>query len=466
MSSAPRHEGRTLHPALPRGVVWTLCGAATTLFAVLLFLDLRRGHPNTFSVFYYAAKALAAGQDIYASRPPGSDRSEYVYPPLFALMVVPLAHFKAVAATRIWTAVDACLTVLALMLGARETARRFQIPPVRAALATIAAGALLLGMGEFKTEMGTSQTDTLVLLSFVLALSWLDRRPALCGLAVGFSANIKYQTLIVLPYLLVTRRWRAAASTMVSTAGFALLPGCFVGFARNSEFLREALGGLGHFASIRTAGAASTVPITWIRSVSLTSAMARVLDRWSINPGRAFLLAPLVALALLSLAWLLYRKNRVTMAPTTSQIIVGARALEGLVAVEWAGLMVAWLVFGPEVSRRHMYVLLLLHMLAVGMLFKTRDRDRTLLIAGMVIGQVGLRMPADSGAIGTMFNWAGGASWTLLFYYATLLSACCSWLRSRHASRLPRPSPAHRDSVPNLADALDDHAHLDLSAGA
>src|SRR5271166_319966 len=278
MTAIPR-GGRSLPSAIPRGVVWTLCAAAGAIFVILVFLDLRRAHPNTFSVFYYAAQALAAGGDIYTSHPPGSDRSEYVYPPLFALMVVPLAHFKVAVATRIWTVIDACLTVLALLLGARETARRFQIPPSRAALVTIAAGALLLGIGEFKTELGTSQTDTLVLVSFVLALSWLDRCPILCGLAVGFSANIKYQTLIVLPYLLLTRRWRAAASTVVSSAAFALLPGLFVGFARNSQFLRQALGGLGHFASIRSAGAASTVPLTWIRSVSLTSATARLLER-------------------------------------------------------------------------------------------------------------------------------------------------------------------------------------------
>jgi len=422
-------------------------------------MDLRRGHPNTFSVFYYAAKALASGGDIYRSHAPGSARSEYVYPPLFALLMTPLVHFKVVAATRIWTAVDACLTLLALLLGARETARRFHIPQVRSALATIAAGGLLLGIGEFKTELGTSQTDTLVLVSFILALAWLDRRPGLCGLAVGFSANIKYQTLIVLPYLLITRRWRAAASTALSAAGFALLPGLFVGFAQNSQYLCQALGGLGHFASIQSEGAASTVPLTWARSVSLTSAMARVLDSCEIDPSRAFLLAPLVACGLVALAWLLYRKHRVPMAPRA-----GEPALESLVAVEWTGLMVAWLVFGPEVSRRHMYVLLLMHMLAVGLLFKARGRQRLLLIAGMVIGQAGLRMPEGSGAAGTFFNWAGGASWMLLIYYATLLSTCCSSLHSRRGSSLvslPRP-----DGVRSLTGTLHDHAPLDLSAGA
>jgi len=442
-----------------------LGGVAACFFLVLLFLDLRRGHPNTFSVFYYAAKALVAGGDIYKSRPPGSDRAEYVYPPLFALLVVPLAHFKVATATRIWTVVDALLTLLALAMGARETTRRFQLPRSQAVLWVIAAGGLLLGMGEFKTELGTSQTDTLVLASFVLALSTLDRQPVLCGMAVGFSANIKYQTLIVLPYLLLTRRWRAAFSTAVSSAGFALLPGLLIGFARNAQFLHEALGGLGGFASIHSKGAASTVPLTWIRSISLTSAMARVLDRCMINPNRAFLLAPLVACGFLALAWLLYRRNRLSMAPLASAVVRSGSRLESLVAVEWAGLMVAWLVFGPEVSRRHMYVLLLMHMLAVGMLFKVRGRQRMLLIAGMLIGQAGLRMPAGSGDIGTFFNWVGGASWTLLIYYAALLSACCSWVGSRRGREL-RPALQTRVGKDAMAGVLDHSAPLDLSAGA
>jgi hypothetical protein len=440
-----------------------LCGLAGTLVAILLFLDLRRGHPNTFSVFYYAAQALAQGGDLYRSHAPGSDRPEYVYPPLFAMLVTPLTHFTAAAATRIWTAMDVCLTVTALMLGARETARRFQIPPVRAALATIAAGALLMGIGEFKTELGTSQTDTLVLLSFVLGLSWLDRRPWLCGLALGFSANIKYQTLIAVPYLLVTRRWRAAGAAVLSAAGFALLPGVMVGFARNSEFLRQALGGLGHFANIRAEGAASTVPLTWIRSVSLTSAMARVLAANSMNPSHALLLAPPVALAFASLAWLLYRRHRVPMA-ATANAVCRSRVLEPLVAVEWTGLMVGWLVFGPEVSRRHMYVLLLLHMLAIGMLFKTHGRQRVLLIVGILIGQAGLRVPADSGSIGTIFNWAGGASWTLLIEYATLLHACCAWVSGQRTAK-KHPAP-RAGGLPTLAVNVDARASMDLPAGA
>ena len=422
-------DPRVDQPALfsRANAVKAVCFAATVIFVILLCLDLRRGHGNTFSVFYFAAKAVAAGGDIYKSHSPGSDRCEYVYPPLFAVLIVPLTYFKVAAATRIWTLIDAVLTLVAVTVASAEALRRFRIRATRPLIAAVAAAGVLLGIGEIKTELGTSQTDTLVLVSFVLALAWLDQWPILCGLALGFGCNIKYQTLIALPYLLITRRWKAAASTAISSAGFALLPGFLVGFARNIQYLRSALGGLGHFASIDTAGAAGTVSLTWDRSVSITSAIGRLLASCGINSSHAVMLTPLVAVFLLVLARQLYRRHGIAMAPVGVPFEQAGHPREALVAMEWTGLMVAWLVFGPEVSRRHMFVLLLMHIIAVALVLASRGRRRYLLIVGLLVCQAGLRIP--SGPFGDAFNRMGGASWCLLAFYGTLLSSGFEWLR-------------------------------------
>ena len=430
----------------PAGKAWLapVCAAAAVLFLILLGLDLRRSHGNTFSVFYFAAKAIATGGNIYISHSPGSDRHEYVYPPLFAVLVLPLTYFKVATATRIWTFIDACLTILALILGSIEAARRFHIPATRATVSSIVAVSMLLGIGEIKTELATSQTDTLVLICFVLALAWLDQWPLLCGLALGFSCNIKYQTLIALPYLLLTRRWKAAASAAISSVSFALLPGLLVGFGRNIEYLRSALGGLGHFAGIDAQGAASTVSLTWIRSVSITSAIGRALATCGISSCHAFLLAALVALVCFGVARQLYRQHGIAMFPTGPSISHGINPMEGLVALEWTGLMVVWLVFGPEVSRRHMYVLLLMDVIAVALLIASRGRQRWVLIAGMLLCQAGLRIPSGtgSGSLTDAFNWAGGASWCLLGFYGTLLYSCFVWFRSLSASPISEAAAA------------------------
>ena len=46
------------------------------------------------------------------------------------------------------------------------------------------------------------QTDFVMLLGFACVLRWMERRPWLAGLAIGFIANIKYVSLIFVPYFL------------------------------------------------------------------------------------------------------------------------------------------------------------------------------------------------------------------------------------------------------------------------
>jgi hypothetical protein len=212
------------------------------------------------------------------------------------------------------------------------------------------------------------------------------------------------------------------------------------------QYLRSAVGGLGHFASINGQGAASTVSLTWIRSVSVTSAIGRLLESRGISSSGAFLLAPLVALVCLALARQLYRQHGIAMLPAAGEIASGGNALEGLVALEWTGLMVIWLVFGPEVSRRHMYVLLLMDVIAVALLVASRGRQRIVLMAGLLVCQAGLRIPSGPGfgILAAAFNWVGGASWGLLVYYGTLLSAGFVWLRGGSGVPVPEVPPAMR----------------------
>lgn len=431
-----------------------LCAAAALLLLALLGRDLCRTQENTFSVFYFAAAAVSKGGNLYASHPPGG-RCEYVYPPLFAALLTPLTALRLGAARRIWTLLDAALTLVAAGACAREAARRFRVPACPAA--AIAAAGLLLGMGEIKTELSTSQTDTLVLTAFVMALVWLDRFPMLAGAALGFGCNIKYQTLITLPYLLATRRWRAAASASASAVGFALLPALLVGFRKNCVYLGSAFGGLGRFAGLHATHAAATVPLTWIRSVSITSALGRLLEHFGFCPGRAIPLAFAAAIACLLGMRAIYRLHGFTM------LRGPRRGADALAMIEWTGLMAAWLAFGPEVSRRHMYVLLLMHVVAVALLLVSRGRPRVLLFAGLLLCQAALRLPSGHGLAASArgFNWIGGPSVCMLLFYAAILNAGLAWLRSRgpglrSAPALAPPAipaPAYVPVAPGLTHA-------------
>ena len=430
---------------------------ALAFAAWFVWTDFHHTAPNTFRQFYWAAKTMLAGGDIYSSPPPGG-RAEYVYPPLFAFLITPLTGLGLLAAQRLWLLVDVALTWLALHLAAGEFMRRFRLPNAGATRALLCGGAFLLSVGEVKTEWATGQTDTLILLAFVLALRWIDALPWLAGGAIGFGANIKYQPIFALPWMLARRRWRAAAATVLAAGGFAVLPSLLTGWVGNLRDLRVAFAGLGNFAGVHADVAARTVNLTWIRSVSITSASGRLLEALHGNPARAFLLGGFVALVFLGVVGWIYRARGFQLfAPSPSPRTVGARN-PGLAAVEWLGLMVAWLAFGPEVSRRHMFVLLLLHVAVLAVLVSpaTGFRRQPLVIA-LVVWQLGLRLPPSSAPFekaSAFWNGLGGPSWCLLFFYATLLWSALDLLRSRPASALAGEAPP-ADEVP--ADFLSIH---------
>lgn len=414
---------------------------AVVAFALALrfaWADFQHTEPNTFREFYWAAQTLRAGGNVYTSHPPG-DLCQYVYPPLFALILVPWTQLSLLAAQRLWLLLDVALTALALYLAAGDLARRFRLRGGAATRWLLAAGAFVLSAGEVKTEWSTAQTDTLILLAFVLGLRWLERAPWLAGLALGCGGNIKYQPLLALPWMLARRRWRPAVGTAVAAGGVALLPAFALGWGGNLRALGVALAGLGSFAGRPAEVAARTVKVTWIRSVSITSASARFVAAWHGQSLVAFALAGLVALLFLGLAWGMYRAhgwNLFARAPVTRD--------PRLVGVEWVGLMVGWLAFGPEVSRRHMFVLLLLHVTVLAVLTAPGpQRSRPWLGVALVIWQFGLRLPPSGATFqraSAFWNAVGGPSWCLLLLYATLLWSVLELLSRRPA----QPSPAAR----------------------
>src|SRR5258705_8385049 len=99
------------------------------------------------------------------------------------------------------------------------------------------------------------QTNGLMLLMLALALRWLDRKPWLAGLALGFAVNIKYLPLVLLPWLLIRRRWLAAGSFVLGCIFFAILPAVQSGWNNNLNHLSTAFRGPGHPLGIETRSA-------------------------------------------------------------------------------------------------------------------------------------------------------------------------------------------------------------------
>jgi hypothetical protein len=112
--------------------------------------------------------------------------------------------------------------------------------------------------------------------------------------------------------------------------------------------------------------------------------------------------------------------------------------------LEWTGLLVAVLVFSPQTTNRHMFLLTFATVVAAAIILTTtHTRSRWLLIAGLVIMWLGLTLPPGGEKFReALTNWRAiaGPSWCVLIMYFTLL---WSGLKTLHQTRpsgsLPRP---------------------------
>ena len=175
-------------------------GIAVLLLVIVTPIAVRllRANPEDFGYFYGAADAMRHGQDIYRATD-----GNYIYPPLLAFVLQPLTLLPERAALAVWLIVSAVCAIAAAFIAANETAKHWLPAEGRIHcdhVWTIACLALLLNTDKLHKVFGLGQTDTLILLAFALVLRWMNRRPTLAGIAVGAAANIKYLTLVLVPY--------------------------------------------------------------------------------------------------------------------------------------------------------------------------------------------------------------------------------------------------------------------------
>jgi len=360
--------------------------------------------------------AMSQGQDPYATHERG-----YIYPPLFAAALQPLAHMPVRTAQAWWALINFALTACALALGFLAVSERLRIERDRVTVLSVVLLAILLTFDQMRWEFEKGQTDTLMLLAFAAGLYFLDRFPAAAGLALGFAANIKFQTLIALPYLVIRRRWSAAAWMALSCVVWAIVPALVCGWSRNLQFLGTAVNSV-YTGLIGEKSGLHVHDIRWTSSISLSSAAAR---QWSDDEPVALMATiAMLAAGAFAAAWFIFRKQRVAM--FSGRFEAADRVFPGpaIVLLEWCGLIVASLIFSPQSMVRHSFLLLLVHLAVAALLLLPREGvSRRPLLIGVLLLQVGTRFPPVDTMAHVRVFWTniGGASWCMLAMLFTLL---------------------------------------------
>jgi alpha-1,2-mannosyltransferase len=192
---------------------FAVVGTIATLIGVAIAVA--PGHRGWFDVAVYrgAVRQWVSGGELYHWA--NWHGYGFTYPPFAALCMLPmaaLAWYPTIALNLLVTVVASAF-VLALLVD--PVARRAGWPRWYAfALAACAFASL----NAVRDTVSFGQIN-LLLLALVYADVWLlERRSRWAGVGIGLAAAIKLTPLIFIGYLLVTRRWRAAATATATVA--------------------------------------------------------------------------------------------------------------------------------------------------------------------------------------------------------------------------------------------------------
>jgi hypothetical protein len=388
------------------------------------------------------------GQDLHTAWHHG-----YIYPPLLAFLYTPFARFPPDVAATLLLVCNIGLLLFAAFLAARELVERFEVPADAPTVCVLALAGVLLTGDKLRGELQMWQTNLLVGLLFVLALRWLDRWPVLAGAALGMAFNIKYLPVVVLPYLVLRRRWRAAGAFVMAIPLFALLPAVLTGPQANLRQLKIAYAGLFRLFGFEvvTGEAADLEDLRNILSTSVPSALARALGPDVPNVVSLALAGVVALVAVAGVSWI-YRHHGVSFWYRPDGLAPGERLVRRVTALEWAGLIVAVLVFSPQTNPRHLSLLLFVNLTAALLLLHPRSPVlRWPLLLGTVVLFLGLVLPPGTPAFqqaGHAWRIVGGIAWCELVLLGTLLWVGLQDARAGSPEGPPEPDTSGRASEP------------------
>jgi hypothetical protein len=171
-----------------------------------------------FLAYHQAADRLVRGEALYdpalqilhaSSRADVGAIVPFLYPPPFALALVPLTLLPPMAAIWVWLGVSVLALVSAIVL--------IPVSPTIRWVTLLLAG--LSWPVAYSLKLG--QVGPILLLLFTVGWRWLDR-PAAIATSGGLGAVIKIQPVLLLAWAVLAGRWRAAVLGVGAILGAGL----------------------------------------------------------------------------------------------------------------------------------------------------------------------------------------------------------------------------------------------------
>ena len=222
---------------LSRRLTFTML-AIVILAAGLYFAEKSGSNPvayrNDFNVFYHAAREVLAGRDPYQSAL--GDWTPYLYPPLLAVVLAPLALLPLPVAAYVWFLINAVSTISAALISARlvrddgrlsQSTREGKEAAVGQGghIVSLVAALSLLVVARFVLDnFSLGQVNPLVA-ALAAAHFYLYSRDKkiTSALALSIAVSIKLTPLLLIAYHVARQRWKFAAAALATCVGLTAL---------------------------------------------------------------------------------------------------------------------------------------------------------------------------------------------------------------------------------------------------
>src|SRR4030095_15964222 len=189
-------------------------------------------YSNDFNVYYHAAREVIAGRDPY--RHSLGEWTPYIYPPLLAELIVPLAFLPLPIAAYVWFLIGATSIAAAAWMSARLVNDKEGGTPEPGTTesasrrAAIAACAVIIVLRFVLDTFNLGQVNALVAALAVAHVYLYARdRKALSAVALVIAVSIMLTPALLLVYHLAKLRLKfavACAALLVGVTAMSLLP--------------------------------------------------------------------------------------------------------------------------------------------------------------------------------------------------------------------------------------------------
>ena len=324
-------------------------------------------HRTDFLVYQLAGKAVLDGVDFYTVEDPHGWK--YIYPPPFAILMVPFALLPLFWAVLIWYALSVALTLWAVQMCVtmvRDSLKFSRHPLWLYALPTF------LVLGWYMSAVTRGQASVILLWLVIAAIFWQWKgRETPAAICLAGAVLLKVFPVLLLGYFAWRRRWRFLIIALLAIAvGALVLPAAVLGWQKNCAYLGEWVTIVGKPAMQAQDTHTDSdlheqlLNLDLLRNQSLQSVLWRLTD----SP-HARELAALLAVVMAGAIFMVGRKAR----PADEPLILSA--------------FLGWMLLVPPVSWSHYFILLLVPLAALlTVAVETADTTRRRLAISTLIG--------------------------------------------------------------------------------